>query len=109
MTPGTLRARAVVGVAAPLSSRLKWRLVLAITHALMRPARSMPVLRRTILAAVAELRSAGVTDPQIRELLTRLIEDVARERGIDATSIVSGASRSADLVIRVNEWISIAG
>jgi len=101
----SLRARGAVGIAAPLSQRLKWRLVLAVTHALTRPTRSMPVLRRTVLAALAELRTAGVDEDRIRHIFTTLIEDIARERGIDATSIVSGAPRSADLVARVHEWI----
>jgi hypothetical protein len=109
VTHVSLRARAVVGIAAPLPQRLKWRLVLAVTNALTRPTRSMPVLRRTVLAAVADLRAANYSEPQIRQVMARLIEDVAHERDLGATSIVSGTPRWAELVARVNEWIAIAG
>jgi hypothetical protein len=109
VTHVSLRARAVVGIAAPLPQRLKWRLVLAVTNALTRPTRSMPVLRRTVLAAVADLRASHFNEAQIREVFARLIEDVARERDLDATSIVSGIPRWAELVARVNEWIAVAG
>ena len=109
VTNVSLRARAAVAITVPLSSRLKWRLVLAITNALLRPTRSMPVLRRTVLVAVGELRAAGMADDRIRETFAALIEDVARERAIDATSLVSGAPRWTELVARVNEWISVAG
>jgi hypothetical protein len=109
MTSTSLRARPAVRIAAPLSERLKWRLVLAVTDALTHPKRSMPVLRRTVLAAVAELRTARFPENGLRELFETLIEDVARERGIDNTSLMSGAPRWRELVSRVNEWIDIAG
>jgi len=109
MTYTSLRARAAIGIAAPLSPRVKWRLVLAITTALTRPSRSMPVLRRIIRAATAELRSSGLGDDQICELFAKLIEDIASERGLDATSIMSGTPRSTELTARVTAWIGIAG
>lgn len=68
----------------------------------------MPALRRIVLAAAIELRTAGVAEDQMRELFATLIEDIARERGIDAPSVPSGAPRSVELVARVNEWVRIA-
>jgi hypothetical protein len=109
VTHASLRARAALGISVPLSQRLKWRLVLAITNALLRPTRSMAVLRRTVLVAVAQLRRAGVDDDQIRAALATLVEDVARERAIDASSLLTGAPRWVELIARVDEWISIAG
>lgn len=96
-------------MAVPLSPRLKWRLVLAVTNALLRPSRSMPVLRRTVLLAASELHHAGISDERIRAALAKLIEDVAHERAIDAPSLVSGTPRWVELVARVNEWMRIAG
>lgn len=96
-------------IAAPLSPRFKMRLERAVTHAIRTPTRALPTLRRAILSATAELRVQGFSDEQIQSLFATLIEDVARARALDATSIVSGHPRWLDLTARVASWTNAAG
>jgi hypothetical protein len=93
-----------VEIAAPLNTRLKSRLERAVAHAIRNPSRALPTLRRAVITATAELRVAAFTDDQIRALFARLIEDVARERALDTTSILSGHPRWMDLTTRVLDW-----
>src|SRR3954453_10154381 len=96
--------RYALEIAAPLAPRFKTRLERAVTQALVNPTRSLPTLRRAVIAATQELRRHDFDDERIRELFSRLIEDVARTRAFDSTSIVSGQPRWLDLTTRVKEW-----
>jgi hypothetical protein len=96
--------RYALEIAAPLTPRFKTRLERAVTHALLNPTRSLPTLRRAVIAATKELRRHGFDDDRIRALFARLIEDVARTNAFDGTSIVSGHPRWLDLTTRVNGW-----
>lgn len=96
--------RYALEIEAPLTRRFKMRLERAVTHAILNPTRALPTLRRAVLAATAQLRAQGLSDEDVRELFTRLIEDVARDKAIDATSIVSGHPRWFDLTARVLVW-----
>jgi hypothetical protein len=100
--------RYALEIAAPLTPRFKTRLERAVTQALVNPTRSLPTLRRAVIAATAELRRHEFDDVRIRELFGRLIEDVARSRALDATSIVSGQPRWVELTSRVNDWTLLA-
>src|SRR3954471_8391227 len=91
-------------IEAPLSPRFKMRLERAVTHAIQNPTRALPTLRRAVISASAELRAAAFTDEQIQNLFARLIEDVARTRSLDTTSIVSGQPRWMELTTRVMVW-----
>ncbi len=101
--------RYALEIAAPLTRRFKMRLERAVTHAILNPTRALPTLRRAVLSATAQLRAQGLRDEEIREVFTRLIEDVAREKAIDATSIVSGHPRWFDLTARVLVWTETSG
>lgn len=101
--------RYALEIAAPLAPRFKTRLERAVTQALVNPTRSLPTLRRAIIAATKELRLHDFDDERIRGLFARLIEDVARTRALDTTSIVSGHPRWVDLTTRVNGWTELAG
>jgi hypothetical protein len=106
-TPGVVPMgvrRYALEIAAPLTPRFKTRLERAVTHALLNPTRSLPTLRRAVIAATKELRHHGFDDERIRALFARLIEDVARTNALDGTSIVSGHPRWLDLTMRVNGW-----
>jgi hypothetical protein len=96
--------RYALEIAAPLTPRFKTRLERAVTQALVNPTRSLPTLRRAVIAATRELRQHDFDDARIHALFARLIEDVARTRSLDSTSIVSGQPRWIDLTTRVNEW-----
>jgi hypothetical protein len=61
-----------------------------------------------VIAATQELRHHEFDDDRIHALFARLIEDVARSRSLDSTSIVSGHPRWVDLTERVNEWTKLA-
>ena len=95
-------------IAAPLTPRFKTRLERAVTQALVNPTRSLPTLRRAIIAATRELRQHDFDDERIRALFAQLIEDVARSRALDSTSIVSGHPRWVDLAARVGDWTRLA-
>lgn len=99
--------RYVLEIAAPLPPRFKTRLERAVTQALVNPTRSLPTLRRAIIAATKELRLHGFDDDRIRGVFAQLIEDVARVRAFDSTSIVSGHPRWVDLTARVNGWTEL--
>ena len=101
--------RYAIDIAAPLTPRFKTRLERAVTHALVNPTRALPTLRRAIIAATAELRRQDFSDDDIRNVFSQLIEDVARARAFDTTSIVSGHPRWVDLTVRVAGWMAIAG
>lgn len=92
-------------IRAPFDVRLKTRLERAVTHAILNPSRALPTLRRAIIAATRELRLHNYPDAQIEAVFTQLIEDVARARALDATSIVSGQPRWRDLCARLPDWI----
>lgn len=94
-------------IEAPLAPRFKTRLERAVTQALVNPTRSLPTLRRAVIAATKELRQHGFHDERIRGLFAQLIEDVARARAFDSTSIVSGHPRWVDLTTRVNGWTEL--
>lgn len=96
--------RYALEIEAPLTRRFKMRLERAVTHAILNPTRALPTLRRAVLAASAQLRAQGLSDEEIREVFARLVEDVARDKAIDATSIVSGHPRWFDLTARVLVW-----
>lgn len=96
--------RRAVEIAAPFNARFKTRLERAVTQAIMNPSRALPTLRRAVNAATRELRAMGYDDGQIRALFMRLVEDVARERALDATSIVSGRPRWQELSSKVIGW-----
>ena len=96
--------RYALEIQAPLTPRFKMRLERAVTHAITNPTRALPTLRRAVMAVMAELRVQNFSDDQIRALLAQLIEDVARARALDATSIVSGHPRWMDLITRVMAW-----
>jgi hypothetical protein len=100
--------RYALEIAAPLSPRFKTRLERAVTQALLNPTRSLPTLRRAVIAATTELRTHGFDDSRIQDLFARLIEDVARSRALDATSIVSGHPRWLDLTAKVVDWTRLA-
>lgn len=100
--------RYALEIAAPLTPRFKTRLERAVTQALVNPTRSLPTLRRAVIAATEELRRHDFDDERIRALFGRLIEDVARARALDATSIVSGQPRWVELTTRVKEWTLLA-
>jgi hypothetical protein len=95
-------------IAAPLSQRFKMRLERAVTQAIRNPTRALPTLRRAVMSATVELRAQGLTDEHIRSLFARLIEDVAHEQSLDATSIVSGHPRWLELTTRVGTWMQSA-
>jgi hypothetical protein len=101
--------RYALEIAAPLTPRFKTRLERAVTQALVNPTRSMPTLRRAVIAATRELRRHDFDDERVRALFAQLIEDVARARALDSTSIVSGHPRWLDLTTRVNGWTELAG
>jgi hypothetical protein len=101
--------RYALEITAPLTRRFKMRLERAVTHAILNPTRALPTLRRAVLSATAQLRAQGVRDEEIRAIFTRLIEDVARDKAIDATSIVSGHPRWFDLAARVLVWTETSG
>lgn len=94
-------------IAAPLTPRFKARLERAVTQAMLNPTRSLPTLRRAVIATTTELRRHEFDDGRIHALFARLIEDVARTRSLDTTSIVSGQPRWADLTDRLNGWIAL--
>jgi hypothetical protein len=94
----------VLDIPAPISPRLKARLERAAAQAIRQPSRALPTLRRAIVSATNELRLLGYDDDRIRDLFARLIEDVARARALDTTSIVSGHPRWLDLTARVLSW-----
>lgn len=96
--------RRAVEIAAPFNARFKTRLERAVTQAIMNPSRALPTLRRAVIAATRELRRLGYDDEQIHTLFSRLVEDVARERALDATSIVSGRPRWQELASKVIAW-----
>lgn len=100
--------RYALEISAPLTPRFKTRLERAVTQALVNPTRSLPTLRRAIIAATQELRRHDFDDDRIRALFARLVEDVARSRAFDSTSIVSGHPRWVDLTTRVNDWTRLA-
>lgn len=100
--------RYALEIAAPLTPRFKTRLERAVTQALVNPTRSLPTLRRAVIAATQELRHHDFDDDRIRALFARLIEDVARTRALDSTSIVSRHPRWVDLTERVNDWTKLA-
>ena len=100
--------RYALEIAAPLTPRFKTRLERAVTQALVNPTRSLPTLRRAVIAATEELRRHGFDDDRIRALFGRLVEDVARTRALDATSIVSGQPRWVELTARVFAWTELA-
>jgi len=100
--------RYALEIQAPLTPRFKMRLERAVTHAITNPTRALPTLRRAVMAVMAELRVQNFSDDQIRALLAQLIEDVARARALDATSIVSGHPRWMDLIARVMAWTESA-
>jgi hypothetical protein len=100
--------RYALQIEAPLTPRFKTRLERAVTQALVNPTRSLPTLRRAVIAATHELRHHGFDDDRIRALFARLVEDVARARALDSTSIVSGQPRWVELMTRVNEWTQLA-
>src|SRR4051812_50031510 len=89
--------RRAVDIAAPFNTRFKTRLERAVTQAIMNPSRALPTLRRAVIAATRELRCMGYDEARIRDLFERLVEDVARARALDATSIVSGLPRWQEL------------
>jgi hypothetical protein len=91
-------------IAAPFTARLKTRLERAVTQAIRNPSRAMPTLRRAVISATTELRLNAFSDAEIRSLFTRLVEDVARARSLDSTSIVSGQPRWKELTARVLTW-----
>jgi hypothetical protein len=95
-------------IAAPFSPRLKTRLERAVTQAILNQSRALPTLRRAVLSATAELRDNGFTEEQIRALFAQLIEDVARLRSLDTTSIVSGQPRWMELSAKVLSWTETA-
>lgn len=99
--------RYTLEIAAPLNPRLKARLTRAVAHAIRNPSRALPTLRRAVITATAELRVAAFDDEQIRAVFTQLIEDVARSRALDTTSIVSGHPRWVDLTARVLTWTEL--
>lgn len=110
-TPGVVpmgTRRYSLEISAPLTPRFKTRLERAVTQALVNPTRSLPTLRRAVIAATHELRRHDFDDKRIQALFARLIEDVARTRAFDSTSIVSGQPRWFDLTTRVNEWTQLA-
>ena len=96
-------------IAAPFNARLKTRLERAVTHAILNPSRALPTLRRAIISATAELRVHEFTDDQIRAVFSRLVEDVARDRSLDTTSIISGQPRWMDLRAKVLTWTETTG
>ena len=96
--------RRAVDIAAPFNARFKTRLERAVTHAIMNPSRALPTLRRAVIAATRELRELGYDDVRIRALFQQLVEDVARERALDATSIVSGRPRWEELAAKIDSW-----
>lgn len=100
--------RYALAIDAPLTPRFKMRLERAVTQAIRNPTRALPTLRRAVISATIELRLQGFTDERIHELFARLIEDVARSRSLDATSIVSGHPRWLDLTTRVLTWTESA-
>jgi hypothetical protein len=104
MIPMMATRRRAVEIAAPFNARFKTRLERAVTQAIMNPSRALPTLRRAIMAATRELRRLGFDDPEIHILLARLVEDVARERSLDATSIVSRRPRWQELSSKVIGW-----
>jgi hypothetical protein len=110
-TPGVVpmgTRRYALEIAAPLTPRFKTRLERAVTQALVNPTRSLPTLRRAIIAATQELRRHDFDDDHIRAVFSQLVEDVARSRAFDSTSIVSGHPRWVDLTTRVNDWTRLA-
>jgi len=98
--------RFTIAIDAPLTPRFKTRLEKAVTGALREPTRSVPTLRRAVVAATSQLRACGFDDERIRLVFARLIEDVARSTTFDATSIVTGESRSEVLARRVGTWVT---
>ena len=67
--------RYALEIAAPLAPRFKTRLERAVTQALVNPTRSLPTLRRAIIAATKELRHHDFDDERIRALFAQLIEE----------------------------------
>jgi hypothetical protein len=104
-----LSRRRVSNIDAPLSTRMQARLERAAAQAIRQPSRALPTLRRAIVSATTELRALGYNDERIRTIFSQLIEDVARARSLDATSIISGHPRWVDLTVRVLSWTEIAG
>jgi hypothetical protein len=100
--------RYALEIRAPLNPRLKARLERAAAQAIRQPSRALPTLRRAIVSATNELRVLGYSDDRIREVFAQLIEDVARARALDTTSIVSGHPRWLDLTARVLSWTETA-
>jgi len=96
--------RHAVDIAAPFNARFKTRLERAVTQAIVNPSRALPTLRRAVMAATRELRELDYDESQIHALFARLVEDVARDRSLDATSIVSGRPRWQELSIKVIAW-----
>jgi len=99
--------RRAVDIAAPFNTRFKTRLERAVTQAIMNPSRALPTLRRAVIAATRELRCQGFDDERIHALFERLVEDVARDRALDATSIVSRRPRWEELSAKINAWAEL--
>lgn len=93
----------------PLHTRMRVRLGRAIENALRHPQRCMPTLRRTIHAALPEPRVGGLADGEIVAKLGAVAEEIAREKHLDAASIVSGRPRWQELHDRMAEWIAAVG
>lgn len=99
--------RRAVDIAAPFNTRFKTRLERAVTQAIVNPSRALPTLRRAVIAATCELRCLGYDDERIQTLFDQLVEDVARERAFDTTSIVSGRPRWDDLSAKIGTWAGL--
>ena len=99
-----VRRYAALDIPAPFNTRLKTRLERAVAQAIVTPSRAMPTLRRAVLVASGELRRHQFADDEIRDLFSRLIEDVVRARALDTRSIVSGQPRWMEVRDKVISW-----